>query len=1420
MVHKKTDANNNEENVVDPLFRSALEQSDLPYVVYKVVGDTYEFVLITKGLVQLFPVLKDDLDNLSVSTLRKRIHIDDLDKYAKDFDEYAKNPDEELDCYFREVDLNDRIQAVHAIGKHLVFKDEDYLIISLTPLGDMEDGSLELNEECIQKTPSFHEYVEKDELTSFLNMSGFLRKTQAIIDHDERRYAIIAVDLTGMKSYNIKYGFAKGNDLIVNTSKILKKNFPDAVLSRFGEDHFYILALDRDIGDKLNSTFADMKELGEGNSLPMRAGIFDGKFDDIAKACDKAKTASDVERHSYFSHFNYFTQDLLVKIEKQDYILAHLDEAIENGNIMPYYQPIVRTINGKVCDEEALARWKDDLYGLLSPADFIPVLENARLIYKLDLCILRRVLEDFKTKDKLNLGNSPISINISRYDFESCDIVKEVETLVNESGYPKSMIRIEITESAVVNDKEFLKEQISHFHEAGFKVWMDDFGSGYSSLNSLQDFDFDGMKIDMEFLHSFKTNPKTKDIIIEAIKIAEKLGIDTICEGIEEEDQLNFLRDAGCDKVQGFLFSRPRPLSDLIERKCVIGRENLEEDNYYLTVGTFSLDDPNNNGDNGTIAEKALIGPRTGILEINEGELYLTRWTAPFIETCLRRGFISKEGRDKKGYKFTRLPDPEFMRTIQSCISSGNWEETSFASKEAVSTFLFRKIATNPISHATSVICILTKTKRNIERRNRGYIANQDESPVFEIKDVHVPMAIINIFENEDGEDDFKVLKANHELHALVGIPERMANGITYNQIISNPDKEWMKLFKRAIKENRTIEGDRYGELSGVLLHYIIAPTSDHDCVSITLNKVTISDDKTTHDKETKTIADETYRISTIFKLKEGYSSRIEHVLCELGEAINPDNLLMLEVDDSKLKNKFEWCKRGFSSIMKTIPDHNFDFANFDYEGFFVSHDVYVQNDIEELQEGNPTLYTWCRNRGIKRFVIYPLRNKNEVIGLLIANNYGNDKLDFAKALLSKVSGLISTEIRIHNEKAEASKKKKSSKKGLGRIFNKTTLKRFFGLEKTTSSEKQYIDKENMYLARITAIFMTIFELIFMISFIIFVQNQKALGNNNFYTTPYWSIIHLSLYGFFLLANILFLTYSELYLTGRLNKLKNLTQKTRAVVEIYVICCNIFGVLISTMDYQTNEQSTVFLMMILYTFLVYRLHPMKSSVYLVAIYSLYFFLIGHVPMVIIPENSTFINTENTTTVLRMSANVAFMGNMLALLLLEIIICFVLYNSRMNAANYCLIDRLSKCKNRFSLEEDYKHLYKRPLVMMMMDVDDFKLVNDVNGHQAGDEVLKEVGEALRETFGAESVYRYGGDEFLVVKKGDKFSFQKHLSLLQENIDRHVTLDMRITFSAGYKALEIEDYASLEKGIREADLLLYEAKKHGKNKIIAE
>ena len=1408
VVNKKNNVNK-EAKLIDPLFKSVLEQSDMPHALYLNDKGKYTLLLISRGLAKIFPILKEDVESLSISSMRKRIFIDDIEKYSKAFDEFALNEKNLLDIYFRVVGKGEAIQAVHATGKHLSIDGVDYLLITSLPVGEMKDDLVELTDEFVDDFPTFQEYVEKDELTSFLNMSGFLKKTSSIIVHDKRRYAIIAIDLTGMKSYNIKYGFSKGNDLIVNTGRILKNNFSDAVISRFGEDHFYILALDKDIKKKLNETFRQMKELGEGNSLPMRAGIFDGEFDDIAKACDKAKTASDVNRHSYFSHFNYFTKEMLTKIEKRDYIIAHLDEAIENKRIIPYYQPIVRTVNSLVCDEEALARWNDDKYGFLSPAEFVPILENARLIYKLDLCILKSVLEDFKKKDRLGIGNSSVSINISRYDFECLDVVKEIERLVEESGYPKSLIKIEITESAIIDNKDFLKGEIARLHKAGFKVWMDDFGSGYSSLNSLQDFQFDGMKIDMEFLHSFKTNPKTKDIIKESIKIAEKLGIDTICEGVEEQEQLNFLRDAGCDKVQGYLFSYPRPIEDILERKCPISRENLIEDNYYLTVGTVSLEDMKSNGDSGTIAEKTLAGPCTGVLEISQNDLFLLRGTKPFLDSCDRAGFISKNARQKRGWNFLRIPDPEFMRTLQRAIESENWEEASFQDKDVISTFLFRKIATNPLTNATSVFCILSKNKGHLIDYSENSNENDKKKDHFNASDVHIPTCVIKLFKNENGEDDFKLLKSNDELHSLIAVPRKVAYSSSYKTMVNNFDEEWIKLFRQSIKENRLIEGERYSSLSSSFLHYIISPSEGKDVVAVSLSKTSLGEERNNAINEPKTASDEVYRVSSIFKLKEDHASRMQHVLDELGPKLGAESLAILETSNKDLKAKYEWKKEGFSSISNKIPDTNYDFFDFDFDNYFRYNEIFVQKDINDFKDRKQSFYLWCRTKGIKRFIIYPLKDKNNLIGLFIVNNFSVSKLDFTKLLLSKVANLISSDISIDENKQSI--KEKEEEKPIKKLIRDLHIKRFLGLEKPTSSEKEHIDRENMHLARVISVFMIAFEVVYAIVFGFYVKDKIELGYRTYYTTSYWITSHTVLYFLFILINVFFLIYSCLYLKGKLNKFKNLSQKTSFVIGAYVILCNIFGVLISVMDYQTNEQCVVFMMMILYTFLVYRLHPIKSTIYLLLLYSLYFYLFAHVPMV---------DTSYDNYQLKMTTNTLFMTNMLALLVLEIIICFVLYYSRMKAANYCLIDRLSSCKNRFALEEDYKRIIKRQVVVMMLDIDDFKLINDIHGHQAGDKILEEVGKALKETFGMESVYRYGGDEFLIIQKGDKAFFKENIENLQANIDKNVTLDIRITFSAGYKENIIDESSSLDMVIREADLLLYEAKRHGKNKIIVE
>lgn len=213
-------------------------------------------------------------------------------------------------------------------------------------------------------------------------------------------------------------------------------------------------------------------------------------------------------------------------MEKNDlkqYIIDNLDRALEEKQITVYYQPIVRAVNGRVCDEEALARWIDPKKGFLSPAEFIPILEETKLIYKVDLFVLEQVLEKIKYLTSKGFHSVSHSINLSRSDYDVCDMVEEVCTRIDKAGVERNKINIEITESILSNDFGFMLEQIKRFKSLGFSVWMDDFGSGYSSLNVLQRIPYDLIKFDMAFLKNIDKGESGKIILAELMRMAASL---------------------------------------------------------------------------------------------------------------------------------------------------------------------------------------------------------------------------------------------------------------------------------------------------------------------------------------------------------------------------------------------------------------------------------------------------------------------------------------------------------------------------------------------------------------------------------------------------------------------------------------------------------------------------------------------------------------------------------------------------------------------------------------------------------------------------------------------------------------------------------------------------------------------------------
>ena len=277
----------------------------------------------------------------------------------------------------------------------------------------------------------------------------------------------------------------------------------------------------------------------------------------------------------------------------RSYITTNLDKAIAEGRVRAYYMPIVRSSSGLVCEEEALARWIDPDRGMLSPADFIPVLEETELIHKLDLHIVDEVIRKMKDQEEAGLYVLPVSVNLSRVDFDQCDIVEEIRKKTEAAGLDNSKLVIELTESVLCKDLDYMKKQIERFRSLGFSVWMDDFGAGYSSLDVLQEINFDHIKFDLKFMQSFDRQ-KTKVMLTELVRMAMALDTKTVCEGVETVEQVEFLREIGCNKMQGFYFCKPVSMEEKIERYkkgIQIGSENPAESPYFAAIGSINLYD-------------------------------------------------------------------------------------------------------------------------------------------------------------------------------------------------------------------------------------------------------------------------------------------------------------------------------------------------------------------------------------------------------------------------------------------------------------------------------------------------------------------------------------------------------------------------------------------------------------------------------------------------------------------------------------------------------------------------------------------------------------------------------------------------------------------------------------------------------------
>lgn len=716
-----------------------LENTSVPYAVYQYINKRLVTILLSNGFLDFYGYEnKQDTYDLMDNDMFRDIHPDDV-AFVADASHNFLEGDAPFDVIYRSL-IHGEYRIIHSYGRHIYKEDGTRLEMCwytdhgpFIENGDFEgDGSISsllsiaISDRTAKRTLSY------DYLTGFPSMTNFFELATEgcrAIRETGKEPVILFLDFNGMKSYNQKYGMEEGDKFLVAFSRILISHFSNQNCSRFSADHFCVYTDSEGIDGICENIIEESRNINGGKTMPLRIGVYlyDSEDVTISAACDRAKLACDSDKKTFEAHVYYFDKSMVAELERQRYIVENLDRALEEEWIQVYHQPIFRAANDRVCNEEALARWIDPEKGTFGPDEFIPVLEETNSIYKLDLYMVEKVLLKLKNQMEHGVYVVPESVNFSRSDFYTCDLVEEIRKRVDASDIGRDKLIIEITESALADDVDYMTQQIARFKELGFTVWMDDYGSGYSSPVILQKIPFDLIKIDMLFVSQIGDGKHGKVIITELVRMAMALGKETIAEGVETREQLDFLKEIGCTKLQGFYFAKPMSMAEIFEKRETLDSEMFEnpaETDYYVQIGNVNLYDLSiSRSDEDALANYFDTMPMV-LMEVGDSTLSIVRSNASFRE-FFEKAFPGRlQRKEFKIGEYEGFPGGYTLKSIVQCARDGRRTFTDDLSANGTSIQMFmRRIAVNPITGVAAVaIVVLSITDSN--KMNTGLTYN------------------------------------------------------------------------------------------------------------------------------------------------------------------------------------------------------------------------------------------------------------------------------------------------------------------------------------------------------------------------------------------------------------------------------------------------------------------------------------------------------------------------------------------------------------------------------------------------------------------------------------------------------------------------------------------------------------------------
>ncbi len=416
-----------------------------------------------------------------------------------------------------------------------------------------------------------NETIKYDELTRLISRTHFCHEISRLNNNNDRTsYALFYFDIVKFKAVNDIFGFKEGDALLVYIADKLKSgSLPIALACRVSGDRFAFIA---DISETRPESIADeiLSEIKKYNipfELLVNIGIYNVPKSELSgdAMLDKAILAQSSIKGSFARSVAFYDDALRHEMLSEQEIYSDMNSALASEQFAVYYQPQYNHSTGMLVGAEALVRWMHPEKGMISPARFIPIFEKNGFITKLDFYVFEKVAKFVRRSFDSNFSVVPISVNFSKYDIFSEDFVDNLERIRSKYSVPAKYLRIEITESVLIGNNRAVNEIINNLRAHGYIVEMDDFGSGYSSLNVLKDLDFDVIKLDMLFLQGREENTRGGTILSSVINMAKWLNLPVIAEGVETAEEADFLKSIGCNYIQGYLYSKPLPEEDYIK---------------------------------------------------------------------------------------------------------------------------------------------------------------------------------------------------------------------------------------------------------------------------------------------------------------------------------------------------------------------------------------------------------------------------------------------------------------------------------------------------------------------------------------------------------------------------------------------------------------------------------------------------------------------------------------------------------------------------------------------------------------------------------------------------------------------------------------------------------------------------------------